>query len=90
MAISRRVKLDADGRAAADALSGQMARASCSGFCFTAIGLFQVRNFPILIQDFGRPVFAVGDVRSGNIKRIASAVGEGSIVVAFVHRVLHE
>jgi hypothetical protein len=30
-------------------------------------------------------IFAVGDVRGGNIKRVASAVGEGSIAVAFVH-----
>jgi thioredoxin reductase (NADPH) len=35
-------------------------------------------------------VFAVGDVRSGSIKRVASAVGEGSIAVSFVHRVLQE
>jgi thioredoxin reductase (NADPH) len=35
-------------------------------------------------------VFAVGDVRAGNIKRVASAVGEGSISVAFVHQVLHQ
>ena len=35
-------------------------------------------------------VFAVGDVRSGNIKRVASAVGEGSIAVAFVHQVLQQ
>jgi len=35
-------------------------------------------------------VFAVGDVRSGNVKRVASAVGEGSIAVSFVHRVLAE
>ncbi len=35
-------------------------------------------------------VFAVGDVRGGNIKRVASAVGEGSIAVAFVHQVLRE
>ncbi len=35
-------------------------------------------------------VFAVGDVRSGNIKRVASAVGEGSIAVALVHQVLAE
>jgi thioredoxin reductase (NADPH) len=35
-------------------------------------------------------VFAVGDVRCGNIKRVASAVGEGSIAVSFVHRVLAE
>jgi thioredoxin reductase len=30
-------------------------------------------------------VFAVGDVRRGSIKRVASAVGEGSVVVASVH-----
>jgi thioredoxin reductase (NADPH) len=35
-------------------------------------------------------VFAVGDVRCGNIKRVASAVGDGSIVISFVHRVLAE
>jgi thioredoxin reductase len=34
--------------------------------------------------------FAVDDVRGGNIKRIASAVGEGSIAIAFVRQVLHE
>jgi thioredoxin reductase (NADPH) len=35
-------------------------------------------------------VFAVGDVRSGNIKRVASAVGEGAISIHFVHRALTE
>jgi thioredoxin reductase (NADPH) len=35
-------------------------------------------------------VFAVGDVRSGNVKRVASAVGEGAISVHLVHRVLAE
>jgi thioredoxin reductase (NADPH) len=34
-------------------------------------------------------VFAVGDVRSGSIKRVAAAVGEGSIAVSFVQQVLH-
>ncbi len=33
-------------------------------------------------------VFAVGDVRSGSVKRVASAVGEGSIVVRFIHDAL--
>ena len=33
-------------------------------------------------------VFAVGDVRSGSIKRVASAVGEGSVVVAEIHQYL--
>ncbi len=35
-----------------------------------------------------RGIFAVGDVRSGSVKRVASAVGEGSVVVASVHRYL--
>jgi thioredoxin reductase (NADPH) len=35
-------------------------------------------------------VFAVGDVRCGNVRRVASAVGEGSIAISFVHRVLAE
>jgi thioredoxin reductase (NADPH) len=35
-------------------------------------------------------VFAVGDVRSGNVKRVASAVGEGSISIYLVHRALAE
>ena len=35
-------------------------------------------------------VFAVGDVRSGSVKRVASAVGEGSVAVQFVHSVLAE
>jgi thioredoxin reductase (NADPH) len=33
-------------------------------------------------------VFAVGDVRSGSVKRVASAVGEGSVVIQYVHRFL--
>jgi len=35
-------------------------------------------------------VLAAGDVRSGSIKRVASAVGEGAMVVAFVHQYLKE
>ena len=33
-------------------------------------------------------IFAVGDVRSGSVKRVASAVGEGSVVIQVVHRYL--
>ena len=33
-------------------------------------------------------VFAVGDVRSGSVKRVASAVGEGSVCVQSIHRLL--
>jgi thioredoxin reductase (NADPH) len=45
---------------------------------------------PHLLETSLPGVFAVGDVRGGNIKRVASAVGEGSIAVSFVHRVLTE
>ena len=45
---------------------------------------------PYLLESSLPGVFAVGDVRGGNVKRVASAVGEGSIAVAFVHRVLAE
>ena len=45
---------------------------------------------PHLLETSLPGVFAVGDVRGGNIKRVASAVGEGSVAVAFVHQVLHE
>src|SRR3954470_18232027 len=45
---------------------------------------------PYLLETSLPGVFAVGDVRGGSIKRVASAVGEGSIAISFVHRVLHE
>ena len=45
---------------------------------------------PHLLETCLPGVFAVGDVRSGNLKRVASAVGEGSIAVALTHRVLRE
>jgi thioredoxin reductase len=45
---------------------------------------------PHLLETSLPGVFAVGDCRGGSLKRVASAVGEGSIAVAFVHRVLHE
>ena len=45
---------------------------------------------PHLLETSRPGVFAVGDVRAGNIKRVASAVGEGSIAVSFVHQVLQE
>ncbi len=45
---------------------------------------------PHLLETSLPGVFAVGDVRAGSIKRVASAVGEGSISIALVHRVLAE
>jgi thioredoxin reductase (NADPH) len=43
---------------------------------------------PHLLETSRPGVFAVGDVRAGNIKRVASAVGEGSIAISFVHQAL--
>ena len=45
---------------------------------------------PFLLETSLPGVFAVGDVRAGNLKRVASAVGEGSIAVSFVHQVLSQ
>jgi thioredoxin reductase (NADPH) len=45
---------------------------------------------PYLLESSVPGIFAAGDVRAGSVKRIASAVGEGSICVQFVHRVLRE
>jgi thioredoxin reductase (NADPH) len=45
---------------------------------------------PYLLETSLPGVFAVGDVRGGSLKRVASAVGEGSIAVAFVHQALRE
>jgi thioredoxin reductase (NADPH) len=45
---------------------------------------------PYLLETSLPGVFAVGDVRGGSIKRVASAVGEGSIAISLVHKVLQE
>jgi thioredoxin reductase (NADPH) len=45
---------------------------------------------PLLFETSLPGVFAVGDVRSNNVKRVASAVGEGSIAISLVHKVLQE
>ena len=45
---------------------------------------------PYLLETSLSGVFAVGDVRGGSIKRVASAVGEGSIAISVVHKVLQE
>lgn len=43
---------------------------------------------PFLLETSVPGIFAAGDVRYGSIKRVASGVGEGSIVVQFVHQYL--
>jgi thioredoxin reductase (NADPH) len=47
-----------------------------------------LRRPPYMLETSVPGVFAVGDIRSESVKRVASAVGEGSMAVQFVHRVL--
>ena len=57
----------------------------------TELGEAWTQRRPPYLLETSRPgVFAVGDIRSGSVKRVASAVGEGSMAVQFVHRVLAE
>jgi thioredoxin reductase (NADPH) len=49
-----------------------------------------LRRPPYMLETSLPGVFAVGDVRAGSMKRVAAAVGEGSMAVQFVHRVLAE
>lgn len=45
---------------------------------------------PFFLETSCRGIFAAGDVRCDSVKRVASAVGEGSMAVKFVHKVLKE
>jgi thioredoxin reductase (NADPH) len=51
---------------------------------------WSLRRQPYLFETSVPRIFAVGDVRSRSVKRVASAVGEGSVAVQLVHRVLAE
>jgi thioredoxin reductase (NADPH) len=53
-------------------------------------GAWPLARSPYMLETSLPRVFAVGDVRSGNVKRVASAVGEGSIAINLVHRALAE
>ena len=50
----------------------------------------RARRQPFLLETSRPGVFAAGDVRSGSVKRVASAVGEGAMAVQFVHEYLKE
>jgi thioredoxin reductase (NADPH) len=65
------------------------------GKCFVKTGVDLGSDWssprpPFLLETSVPGIFAVGDIRSGSVKRVASAVGEGSMAVQFVHRVLEE
>ncbi|HZA20250.1 MAG TPA: NAD(P)/FAD-dependent oxidoreductase, partial [Actinomycetota bacterium] len=51
-------------------------------------GAWPLERSPLQLETSMPGVFAVGDVRGGSVKRVASAVGEGSIVVQLVHEFL--
>ena len=56
----------------------------------TAAGRWEIDRDPYLLETSVPGIFACGDVRFGPVKRVASAVGEGSMAVAFVHQYLKE
>ncbi|PHN03015.1 FAD-dependent oxidoreductase [Flavilitoribacter nigricans] len=69
------------------------------GFIETGKELFRFRNFkkiwkldrePFLLETCRPGIFAAGDVRSGAMNRVASAVGEGAMAIKFVHEYLAE
>jgi len=51
---------------------------------------WNVPRAPYLLETTKPGIFAVGDVRSGSVKRVASAVGEGSVCVQFLHKIIAE
>jgi thioredoxin reductase (NADPH) len=55
-----------------------------------AVGAWQLPRDPYLLETSVPGIFACGDVRSGPVKRVAAAVGEGSMAIAFVHQFLRE
>jgi thioredoxin reductase (NADPH) len=70
-----------------------------SGFVLTGTDLLQdgrvdeqwpLRRQPMLLESSLPGVFAAGDVRYGSVKRVASAVGEGSIAIHLVHNYLRD
>ena len=61
-----------------------------TGITLTESPHWKLKRQPFLLETSRPGVFAAGDVRSGSVKRVASAVGEGSMSVQFVHEFLKE
>jgi thioredoxin reductase (NADPH) len=66
-------------------LSGSGVALDAKGFVLTGGDCNESRN---PLETSRRGVFAIGDVRSGSVKRVAAAVGEGAQVVAVLHAAL--
>ena len=65
------------------------------GFVLTGLDLaddcgWPLERSPFLLETSMPGVFAAGDVRHGAVKRVASAVGEGSIAIQLVHQLVAE
>ncbi|MFZ0800598.1 MAG: NAD(P)/FAD-dependent oxidoreductase, partial [Terriglobales bacterium] len=76
---------------------GDLVRRDERGFLVTGPDLMQDRQRPsgwtldrdpFLLETNVPGIFAVGDVRHGSVKRVASGVGEGSVAVQFIHQYL--
>jgi thioredoxin reductase (NADPH) len=55
-----------------------------------AVERWPLQRPPMLLETSVPGIFAVGDVRHGSVKRVAAAVGEGSVVIGSVHEYLAE
>ncbi len=55
-----------------------------------AAGRWELDRDPYLLETSVPGIFACGDVRFGPVKRVAAAVGEGSMAIAFVHQYLRD
>jgi len=53
-------------------------------------GRWLLQRTPFLLETNRHGIFCVGDARAGNVKRVAAAVGEGSVCIQLVHRALAE
>jgi len=78
--------------AATDWLPSEIARDE-HGFVLTGpdamkAGQWNADREPFALETSAPGIFAVGDIRSGSVKRVAASVGEGGIAIAFVHRYL--
>jgi thioredoxin reductase (NADPH) len=61
-----------------------------TGSGVTSAGGWELDRDPYLLETSVPGIFACGDVRLGPVKRVASAVGEGSMAIAFVHQYLRQ
>ena len=78
--------------AATDWLPAEISRDN-HGFVLTGTdamkaGQWKADREPFALETSAPGIFAVGDIRSGSVKRVAASVGEGGIAIAFVHRYL--